>query len=81
MKGLDLCPIMAIPTNGGFTVETSLYDAIWEASKTSKAGKDLWRLYNALADEVEGEELLSRFDAYTADLDADAQTLYRTLSK
>jgi hypothetical protein len=62
-------------------VETSFYDAIWEASKTSKAGKDLWRLYNALADEVEGDELLSRFDAYIADLDADAQTLYRTLAK
>jgi hypothetical protein len=72
---------MATPTNGGFTVETSLYDAVWEASKTSKAGKDLWRLYNALADEVEGEELLSRLDAYVSDLDADAQALYRTLAK
>ena len=62
-------------------METSLYDAVWEASKTSKAGKDLWRLYNALADEVEGEELLSRLDAYVSDLDADAQALYRTLAK
>ena len=62
-------------------METSLYDAVWEASKTSKAGKDLWRLYNALADEVEGDELLSSFDAYVSDLDADAQALYRTLAK
>jgi hypothetical protein len=58
-----------------------LTDSIYEASKASQAGKDLWKLYNALADDFEGEDLLGRFDAYVDDLSQEARTLYRALLK
>jgi hypothetical protein len=58
-----------------------LYDAIWESSKTSQAGKDLWRLYNILADDVDGDELFSRLDSYIFDLNEKAQALYLKLVK
>ena len=59
----------------------SLEDRIWEASKESQAGQDLWTLYNRLADDVSGEELLIRFDGYVFDLSEEAITLYRKLVK
>ena len=55
-------------------------DRIYEASKTTQAGKELWKLYNALADDVSDDELLIRLDAYVDDLSAEARTLYRKLT-
>jgi hypothetical protein len=60
---------------------TQIGDRLYEASRTSQAGKDLWKLYNALADDVSEDELLSRFDAYVDDLSQEARALYRTLAK
>jgi len=59
----------------------SIYDRIWEASKESQAGKDLWKLYNTLADDVSDNELLIRLDAYAADLNEEAYALYLKLAK
>jgi hypothetical protein len=56
-------------------------DRLFEASKTSQAGKDLWKLYCTLADDAEGDELASRFDAYVDDLNPEARALYRALVK
>ena len=56
-------------------------ERIWESSKTSQAGKDLWKLYNTLADDFEGDDLLSRFDAYVDDLNPETRALYRALVK
>jgi hypothetical protein len=56
-----------------------LADQIYAVSKTSKAGADLWELFNVLADDVDGAELLGRFDAYVDNLDSEAQALYREL--
>jgi hypothetical protein len=58
---------------------THLADRIYAASKVSKAGADLWELFNVLADDVDGDELLGRFDAYVDNLDSEAQALYREL--
>jgi hypothetical protein len=55
-------------------------DRIWEASKEGQAGKDLWKLYNELADDVSDDELLIRLDAYVDDLSAEARALYRKLT-
>ena len=60
---------------------THIADLVYEASKTSKAGKDLWELFNILADDVDGEELIGRFDSYVENLDEEAQALYRKLNK
>lgn len=54
---------------------------IWEASKTSQEGKDLWKLYNTLSDDFEGDDLLGRFDAYVDDLSPETRALYRALVK
>jgi hypothetical protein len=54
-------------------------DRLYEASKVSGAGSELWSLYNVLADDVEGAELLGRFDSYIDNLSAEAQALYRKL--
>lgn len=59
----------------------NIEDRIWEASKTSQAGKDLWNLLNALSDDVSGDELLARLDSYVSDLSQEAQTLYLKLAK
>ena len=56
-------------------------DRLFEVSKESQAGKDLWRLYCTLCDDVQGEELSSRFDAYVDDLSPEARALYRALVK
>ena len=58
-----------------------LYEAIWEASKTSQAGKELWKLYNIIADDVDGDDLFSRLDSYVFDLDEKVQALYLKLAK
>jgi hypothetical protein len=52
---------------------------LYEASKASAAGGELWSLYNVLADDVTGAELLGRFDSYIDNLSAEAQALYRKL--
>jgi hypothetical protein len=54
-------------------------DRIYEASRTSEAGVELRSLFNTLADEFDGDELLGRFDAYVDNLSPEAQTLYREL--
>jgi len=56
-------------------------DRLYEASKESQAGKDLWRLYCILSDDAAGDELNSRFDAYVDDLSPEAIALYRALVK
>ena len=58
-----------------------LYEAIWEASKTSQAGKELWKLYNIIADDVDGDDLFSRLDSYVFDLNEKVQALYLKLAK
>ena len=55
-------------------------DRIYQASKTTQAGQDLWKLYNALADDVSDDELLIRLDAYVDDLSAEARALYSKLT-
>ena len=60
---------------------THIVDLIYSASETSAAGVELRSLYNALADDFEGQELLARFDSYIDDASADAQDLYRQLKK
>jgi len=60
---------------------TILENLLYEANKTSRAGEDLWNLYSRLADDVSGDELISRFDAYVDDLSPEAGVLYRTLTK
>ena len=60
---------------------THIADRLYEASKINDAGAELWSLYNILSDDVSGNELLGRFDAYVDDLSAEAQTLYRKLVK
>lgn len=56
-------------------------ETIYEASKTNEAGMELRNLYNVLADDFDGQELLSRFDAYVDDASQEAQILYRNLKK
>jgi hypothetical protein len=56
-------------------------DRLHKASKINDAGAELWSLYNVLADDVSGDELLKRFDAYVDDLSEEAQALYRKLAK
>ena len=56
-------------------------DRLFNASKESQAGKDLWKLYCTLSDDVAGDELASRFDAYVDDLSPEAQALYRAIVK
>ena len=52
---------------------------LFGASRASEAGHELWSLYNTLADEYEGDDLLGRFDAYVCDLSPEAQRLYQEL--
>lgn len=58
---------------------THLADLLYEVRNESKAGSELWSLFNVLADDVDGDELLGRFDAYVDDLDQECQDLYRKL--
>ncbi len=60
-------------------MQTHIADRLYEASKTSTAGSELWSLYNVLADDVSGAELLGRFDSYIDNLSTEAQALYRQL--
>jgi hypothetical protein len=60
---------------------THISERLCEASKISDAGAELWSLYNVLSDDVSGDELLGRFDAYVSDLSEEAQALYRKLAK
>ena len=60
---------------------THISHLIDEARNTSEAGAELWSLYNVLADEYEGDDLLGRFDAYVSDLSVEAQNLYYKLAK
>ena len=60
---------------------THIAHRIYEASKTSEAGVELWSLYNVLSDDVSGDELLGRFDAYVDNCSEEAQALYRKLAK
>ena len=60
---------------------THIADRLHEASKINDAGAELWSLYNVLSDDVSGDDLLGRFDAYVDDLSEEAQALYRKLAK
>lgn len=60
---------------------THISQLIEESRQTSEAGTELWTLYNALADEWEGDELDGRFDAYVCDASREAQDLYQKLLK
>jgi len=60
---------------------THISERLYEASTINDAGAELWRLYNVLSDDVSGDELLGRFDAYVNDLSEEAQALYRKLAK
>jgi hypothetical protein len=59
--------------------ETHIADRLYEASKTNNAGIELWSLYNVLADDFDGAELLGRFDSHVDFLSTEAQTLYRKI--
>lgn len=60
-------------------MQVHIANLIYEASKTSKAGVELRNLYNTLADDFDGNELLGRFDSYVDDLSNEAQDLYRQI--
>ena len=60
---------------------THIADRLYEASKINDAGAELWSLFNILADDVDGDELLGRFDAYVDNCSKEAQALYRKLAK
>jgi len=61
--------------------EENVVDRIYEASRTSEAGVELRTLFNELADEFDGQELLNRFDANVDNLSEEAQALYRDLKE
>jgi hypothetical protein len=57
-------------------------DALWRAKINSVAGADeLWSLFMVLADDVEGDELMGKLDAYQCDASPEAQALYSYLMK
>ena len=56
-------------------------ERIFRASQVSEAGAELRELYNVLADDFDGDELLGRFDSYVDNLSAEAQALYRKLKE
>jgi hypothetical protein len=60
-------------------MQAHIADRLYEASKTSTAGSELWSLYNVLADDFDGADLLGRFDSNVDNLSAEAQALYRKL--
>lgn len=60
-------------------METHIAELIYQESRISEAGAELRNLYNVLADDFEGAELLGRFDSYVDNLSAEAQILYRQI--
>ena len=63
----------------GKNMQIHIANSVYEASRTSKAGVELRNLYNELADDFDGDEVLGRFDSYVDNLSDDAQALYRQI--
>ena len=63
----------------GKNMQIHIANSVYEASRTSEAGVELRNLYNELADDFDGDELLGRFDSYVDNLSDDAQALYRQI--
>ena len=56
-------------------------DRLFNAKKLSIAGEELWTLFNCLADDYEGNELLGKLECYVADYSQEVNDLYYRLSK
>jgi hypothetical protein len=58
-----------------------MINKLFNASKVSAAGVELWNLYDELSNEFSGDKLIGRFDSNVDFLSTDAQALYKQIKK
>jgi hypothetical protein len=61
--------------------QRQLHERFYNASTLSKAGAEIWSLYNHLGDDYDDEEIFSKLDAHIADCSKEANALYLLLAK